>query len=86
MKMLRFITTSIIALFAVAATAAVNINTATQEKLTTLDNVGEARAQAIIDYREKNGDFGSKSEVTDVPGIGEKTLESIRDDITVGGE
>lgn len=86
MKSIKLFLVTVLSLFAVVATAAVNINTANQAKLTTLDDVGEARAQAIVEYREENGDFGSKSEVTDVPGIGEKTLESIRDDITVGGE
>lgn len=86
MRVLKITVTSIIALFAAAAAAAVNVNTATQAELQTLDGVGEARAQAIVEYREAEGDFSSKSDVTDVPGIGEKTLESIRGDITVGGE
>lgn len=86
MRILKLVTTSVIALYAAGAAAAVNINTATQEELQTLDGVGEARAQAIIDHREDAGNFDTKSEVTDVDGIGKKTLESIRSDITVGGE
>ena len=39
------------------AMAAVNINTATKEELTSLKGVGEKRAQDIIDYRTKNGNL-----------------------------
>ena len=41
------------------AAAAVNINTASKEELTSLKGVGDKRAQEIIDYRKKNGDFKS---------------------------
>lgn len=71
--------------FSLSAFATVNINTATQAELETLDNVGEARAKAIIDYRNKNGKFKSLDELDKVPGIGEKTLESIKKDGTISG-
>lgn len=86
MRVMKIAATSIIALFAAAAAAAVNINTATKSELTTLNGVGDVLAQGIIDRREAEGDFETKAEVMEVDGIGEKTLESIRDDITVGGE
>ena len=61
----------------------VNINTATKEQLMTLDGIGEIKAQAILDYRRENGDFYTIDELTEVTGIGEKTLEKIRAQITV---
>ncbi len=62
--------------------AQININTASLETLTCLYNVGEKRAQEIIDYRSKNP-FGSVEDITNIKGIGEKTLERIRERITV---
>ena len=41
------------------------------------------KAQAIIDYRESNGEFLTVDELTEVKGIGEKTLEKNRDILTV---
>lgn len=60
----------------------VNINTATVEQLQRiLQNVGRKKAQAIVDYRQKNGNFTSIEQLTDVPGIGAATLERNRDKI-----
>lgn len=67
-----------------AATEKININTATEEELMTLPGIGEVRARAIIAYRTQIGAFVSVEQLTDVDGIGEKTLEKIRDRITVG--
>jgi len=49
------------------AAAAVNINTASKEELTSLKGVGDKRAQEIIDYRKKNGDFKSVDDLEKVP-------------------
>lgn len=61
----------------------VNINTATAEQLMTLKGIGEVKSQAIIDYRNKNGAFRNIDQLLFVKGIGEKTLDKIRDHITV---
>lgn len=61
----------------------VNINTADLEKLKTITGIGDTKAQAIMEYREQNGKFKSVDDLTKITGIGEKTLEKIRDKITV---
>ncbi|MCX5991094.1 MAG: ComEA family DNA-binding protein [Chloroflexi bacterium] len=61
----------------------VNINTASAAELETLSGIGPVRAQAIIDYRNGNGLFRTIDDLINVPGIGPKTLEAIRDQITV---
>jgi len=66
-----------------AAGGPVNINTATAEELETLPGIGEVTAQRIIDYREANGPFETVEDIQNVSGIGPKTLEGMRDLITV---
>jgi competence protein ComEA len=60
------------------ATGPVSLSTATLEQLDTLDGVGPGLAQKIIDYRTQHGGFRSIDELGEVPGIGEKRLESLR--------
>jgi len=61
----------------------ININTASFEMLQTLTNIGPVIAQNIIDYRDKHGPFRSVDELKNVKRIGDKTLDDMRDDITV---
>lgn len=58
-----------------------NINTADAEELEQLDKIGPKTAQKIIDYRNANGAFKSVDEIKNIKGIGDKTLEKIRDKI-----
>jgi competence protein ComEA len=67
----------------VASGGLVNVNTATAEELETLPGIGEVTAQAIIDHRTENGPFTSVDQLLDVTGIGDVTLENIRDLVTV---
>ncbi|WP_429022355.1 ComEA family DNA-binding protein [Aeromonas allosaccharophila] len=60
-----------------------NINTATLAELTSLKGIGDKKAQAIVDYREKQGKFTSVDQLADVNGIGPATLEANRDMIIV---
>ena len=68
-----------------AATPAqpVNLNTATLEQLDTLDGVGPTTAQKIIDFRTAHGGFGSVDELDQIPGIGEKKLAALREQVRV---
>ena len=61
----------------------ININTATLEDLQALSGIGEVKAKSIIDYREENGDFLRIEEIMEVPGIGEKMFDGIKEYITV---
>ena len=61
----------------------ININTADQKTLETLPNIGPERARKIIEYREKNGFFSSIEELLNVPNIGPKIFEGIKDLVTI---
>ena len=65
------------------AGATVNVNTATAEQLETLPGIGEVLAAAIVAYREEHGPFASVDQLVDVSGIGDATLDEIRDHVTV---
>jgi competence protein ComEA len=60
----------------------VNINIATASELETLTGVGPKTAAAIIGYRERRP-FARVDDIVAVPGIGPKTLETLRPFITV---
>lgn len=62
----------------------ININAATEADLQTISGIGPAKAQKIIAYRESNGPFKTVEDLCNVSGIGTKTLENIRDQISVG--
>jgi competence protein ComEA len=60
-----------------------NLNTATLEQLDTLSGIGPLTAQKILEYREELGGFGSVEELGEIPGIGEKRLASLREEVTL---
>jgi competence protein ComEA len=63
--------------------ALVNINTADEPTLETLNGVGPVLAAAIIQYRTENGPFASVDQLDEVSGIGPATLEDLRSQVTV---
>ncbi len=66
-----------------AGESPVNLNTATREELMTLPGIGEAKADAVIAYREENGGFSSPEEIMNISGIKEAVFSQIKDRITV---
>ena len=61
----------------------ININTASAEQLDSLFGIGPVKSQAIVDYRNQNGNFNSIEEIMKVKGIKEGEFEKIRDHIRV---
>lgn len=71
---------------AMLAFGAININTAGATELASLNGIGKVKAESIVQYRETNGAFKSVDDLLLVKGIGNKTLETIRDQLTVDEE
>ena len=63
----------------------ININSASQAELESINGVGPKTAQAIIEYRSQNGSFARVEDIMNVKGIGPKKFESMKGRITVGG-
>lgn len=61
----------------------ININTDNKDKLMTLNGIGSSKADAIIEYRNKNGNFKSTQDIINVSGISSTIYEKIKDNITV---
>ena len=61
----------------------ININEASVNELVRLNGIGEVKAAAIVEYRRTNGNFSAIEDIMKVKGIGEKTFEKIRDQISV---
>lgn len=66
-----------------SASGKININTADSTQLQEITGIGPATAQKIIDYRTSNGRFKSIEDIKNVSGIGDKTFEKMKDQITV---
>ena len=61
----------------------VNLNTADETELQTLTGVGPSKAAAIIQYRTENGPFQKIEDLKHISGIGEKTFEKLKEDISI---
>ncbi len=66
-----------------SAAETIDLNQASAEELVQLDGIGPVYAERIVDYRDENGPFDSVDQLTDVNGIGPKTLDSIREQLDV---
>lgn len=63
--------------------ASVNLNTASAAELEALPGIGATKAAAIVQDRESNGPYASVDDLVRVSGIGEKTVDGLRKDVTV---
>ena len=66
-----------------APSGPINLNSATAEQLDTLDGVGPATAQKILEYRTQHGGFASIDDLAQISGIGPKKLEALKARVTV---
>lgn len=62
----------------------INVNAASVAELMTIRGIGEVTANAIVAYREQHGPFKTVDDVVAVKGIGPKSIERFRDQMTVG--
>ncbi len=67
-----------------AETKPINVNTASMAELMSIKGIGEAKARAIIEHREKHGPFKTVDELKNVSGIGDKLLATLKPHVTVG--
>lgn len=58
---------------------AIDINTAEVSELAAIEELGQERAQLIVEYRDEIGSFDSLEELKDLPGFSEDTVEMLRD-------
>jgi competence protein ComEA len=77
--------TVLIAFFAFSgiATAAVNLNSASKAELETVKGIGPQKADAILEYRKKNGPYKRVDDLKNVSGFGDKSVENMRSELTV---
>jgi competence protein ComEA len=69
-----------------ATVTVINLNTADAATLAReMDGIGEAKAKAIVEHRQRNGAFRSVDELALVKGVGSKTVEANRPRLTIGG-
>ncbi|PKO92333.1 MAG: competence protein ComE [Betaproteobacteria bacterium HGW-Betaproteobacteria-10] len=64
------------------AYAAVNINSATVGELEAVKGLGPSKAQAIVDYRAKNGPFKSVDDLKKIKGFGEKSVAKLKSELS----
>jgi competence protein ComEA len=74
----------LITLFAFSgmAMAAVNLNTASKDELQAVKGIGPKKADAIIEYRKKNGSFKTVDDLKNVTGFGDKSVANVRSELT----
>ncbi|MEJ5208996.1 ComEA family DNA-binding protein [Denitratimonas sp. CY0512] len=84
---LKALLLSLLLSFSAFAAGPVDINTADATTLAAnLHGVGQAKAQAIVEYRQANGPFKSADQLASVKGIGLATVEKNRERIRIGGK
>ena len=83
-KFSKLLSAFVLSILSFASFAAVNINSADAEAIQKeLNGIGLKKAEAIVAYREANGKFQTADDLTNVKGIGAKTVEKNRANIIV---
>lgn len=82
MKKVLLVLTAFLA-FSGMATAAINLNTASKTELEAVNGIGPQKAEAILEYRKKNGPFKKVDDLKKVGGFGDKSVAKMRSDLTV---
>lgn len=85
-KLYKTMLMALVALMALPAFAALNVNTATQSELEGVKGLGPEKAKAIIAYREANGNFKHLEDLDKVKGFGKASIDKLRGELTVGPE
>ena len=83
-KILLTILAAAFALSMLTAQAAVDLNSATAADLQDVSGIGPKKAEAIVEYRKKNGQFKSVDDLDKVPGFGKSTVDKVKKDLAVG--
>ena len=65
--------------------ARIDLNKASAEELQEISGIGPVLSEAIVAWREENGPFLQAEDLLQVPGIGEKTVDAIKDELVIGG-
>lgn len=63
--------------------AAVNLNTASKEELETVNGIGPQKAEAILEYRKRNGPYKTVDDLKKVSGFGDKSVAKMRSELSV---
>lgn len=84
MNLLKSLLLSLAFSFAAFAANPIDINRADAATLAQLNGIGDAKAQAIVAYREAHGPFKTVEQLAEVKGIGLKTVEKNREMLSVG--
>jgi competence protein ComEA len=83
MKQALFVILLSVLSFSLNVYAAVNLNTATQQQLEEVKGIGPSKAKAIVEYRNKNGQFKSVDDLDKVKGFGKKSIDKLRSEVSV---
>jgi len=84
MKKILLIIATVVAFSISPAWAAVDINTATVAQLESINGIGPKKAEAIVEYRKKNGPFKSVDDLENVKGLGKASIDKMRGELSVG--